>query len=270
MRWTGRARRYRADDGKVGGEGGTIALQKSSGALLFLGGQRLVVDWAGPSVLERWAKSAKGRTVQHERVRVEHELVAAVGDEPGNVPSGFESSQLQEACSKGQVWVNVSQADDAPLFCLTASPISSALRASPWARISANPSTGDQQTFNRRSRADGLARCLLLLYRLIDQEGRALCRLLCDLLALDGRRESGRELRGSRGVSSLAESWTGQADGEVGNGDVVEDEVEAGRPAGQVLPDEAGHHFTLSDELRRVSASGALLSPSVMHSPETH
>ena len=67
------------------------------------------------------------------------------------------------------------------------------------------------------------ARCtyLLLLNRLVDKERRAERGLLRDLLRLDRVCELGREV-------------------DVGDGDVVEDEVEAQRAAREVLADEAG------------------------------
>lgn len=38
-----------------------------------------------------------GRTVEEERVRVEHELVARVADEAGNLASGFHLSEFEES-----------------------------------------------------------------------------------------------------------------------------------------------------------------------------
>lgn len=74
---------------------------------------------------------------------------------------------------------------------------------------------------------------LLLLNSLVDQEGSTLSNLLSDLLGLDGVGEFGGE-------------------GDVGNGDVVEDEVEPPRPAGEVFTDKTGDHLTLGDELGSV------------------
>jgi len=56
---------------------------------------------------------------------------------------------------------------------------------------------------------------------------------LRDLLGLDGVRELGRE-------------------GDMGDGHIVEDEVEPPSPAGQVVPHQTGDHLSLGDELRGV------------------
>lgn len=74
---------------------------------------------------------------------------------------------------------------------------------------------------------------LLLLNSLVDQEGSTLSNLLSDLLGLDGMCEFGGE-------------------GDVGDGDVVEDEVEPPRSAREVFTHETGDHLTLGDELGSV------------------
>lgn len=74
---------------------------------------------------------------------------------------------------------------------------------------------------------------LLLLNSLVDQESSTLSNLLSDLLGLDGMGEFGGE-------------------GDVSNGNVVENEVEPPRPAGEVFTHKTGDHLALGDELGRV------------------
>ena len=96
-----------------------------------------------------------GRTVEQERVGVEHELVARVCDERRNLPRRLELAELQEALvlldglsdELGGAGLSLGLDDDA----------------------------------------------LLLLERLVDEVRRALGRLLRDLLRLDRVREGGRE-----------------------------------------------------------------------------
>ena len=93
-------------------------------------------------------------------------------------------------------------------------------------------------SYHTTHRGLGLSLCAhddagLLLDRLVDEERRAQCRLLRNLLGLDGVRELGRE-------------------GDVRDGDVVEHEVEAPRAHRQVLAHQARHHLALRDELRGV------------------
>ncbi|KAI3491159.1 hypothetical protein L1887_44557 [Cichorium endivia] len=70
----------------------------------------------------------------------------------------------------------------------------------------------------------------LLLDGLVDEEGGTQRGLLCDLLRLDGVGEFGRE-------------------GDVGDGDVIEDEVEALGACGEVVAHQSRHHLSLGDEL---------------------
>lgn len=77
---------------------------------------------------------------------------------------------------------------------------------------------------------------LLLLDRLVDQERRSLSDLLGDLLCLDGVSELGGE-------------------SDVGDGDIVQDKVEAAGSSGQVVTDQTGNHLSLSNQLRGVELS---------------
>ena len=88
-------------------------------------------------------------------------------------------------------------------------------------KVQCATSTSEKCDAHLSTKAKARSTYLLLLNRLVDKERRAERGLLRDLLRLDRVCEVGREV-------------------DVGDGDVVEDEVEAQRATREVLADETG------------------------------
>lgn len=127
----------------------------------------------------RGRQKQRKRTIEHERVCVEHDLVPAVRDDRGNLSCRLEPSQLQEAYDATTSLSDASKHGENGEASRTFVLFDSFTDQFGAAGLTLGPDLGR----------------LLLLYSLVDEERRPLSGLLRDLLALDGGRERWRELR---------------------------------------------------------------------------
>lgn len=100
---------------------------------------------------------------------------------------------------------------------------------------------------------------LLLLSSLVNNESSSLCILLSNLLSFDSTFETGTVERLLVSTSNYGPGYTlplhSLPEADMGNGNIIEDNVETESAANKVLTDKARHSLTLSDELRSVELS---------------